>query len=348
MPKNSSSVLEIPSSVLDPFLDGLDTTSRTKKTFATMFQLYLSKHIICDPESNEPIRITPVEKFPTREDDEELCKRFMEWLPTQYPNLRVAQPVAGMGPIAADAPPPVPITAKAPPPVPEAVPSVPEAVPDETEERLKREIEAGLKRARLAELEAKLAEARLREDLANAAKAAAETKRKEEIEAAEAKRKEEAAAMEAKRKEEAETKRREEALAAALAEAKRKEAARAAAEAKRRDEEAAEAKRREEIQAAAAAEARRKEDAKAAAEAFNLQADQQEIAKKELEEARQMKAQAEVGRKRPRDDGLSGPTTKKPSLLSTLTSAIPVLFGAIYDTLNDPDGAAAEMDNSPK
>ena len=120
-------MLEIPSSVLDPFLDGLDTTPRTKKTFATMFQLYLSKHIICDPESNEPIRITPVEKFPTREDDEELCKRFMEWLPTQYPNLRVAQPVAGMGPIAADAP--VPITAKAPP-------SVPEAVPDETEERL--------------------------------------------------------------------------------------------------------------------------------------------------------------------------------------------------------------------
>jgi hypothetical protein len=339
MPKNSSSVLEIPSSVLDPFLDGLDTTSRTKKTFATMFQLYLSKHIICDPESNEPIRITPVEKFPSRESDEELCKRFMEWLPTQYPNLRVVQPVARMGPIAADAP--VPITTKAPP-------SVPEAVPDETEERLKREIEAGLKRARLAELEAKLAEARLREDLANAAKAAAETKRKEEIEAAEAKRKEEAAAMEAKRKEEAETKRREEALAAASAEAKRKEAARAAAEAKRRDEEAAEAKRREEIQAAAAAEARRKEDAKAAAEAFNLQADQQEIAKKELEEARQMKAQAEVGRKRPRDDGLSGPTTKKPSLLSTLTSAIPVLFGAIYDTLNDPDGAAAEMDNSPK
>lgn len=342
MPKKPSSVLEIPSSVLDPFLDGLDTTSRTKKTFATMFQLYLSKHIICDPESNEPIRITPVEKFPTREDDEELCKRFMEWLPTQYPNLRHAQPVAGMGPIAADAP--VPITAKAPP-------SVPEAVPDETEERLKREIEAGLKRARLAELEAKLAEARLREDLANAAKAAAETKRKEEIEAAaaaEAKRKEEAAAMEAKRKEEAETKRREEALAAALAEARRKEAARAAAEAKRREEEAAEAKRREEIQAAAAAEARRKEDAKAAAEAFNRQADQQEIAKKELEEARQMKAQAEVGRKRPRDDGLSGPTTKKPSLLSTLTSAIPVLFGAIYDTLNDPDGAAAEMDNSPK
>ena len=341
MPKKSSSVLEIPSSVLDPFLDGLDTTSRTKKTFATMFQLYLSKHIICDPESNEPIRITPVEKFPTREDDEELCKRFMEWLPTQYPNLRVAQPVAGMGPIAADAPPPVPITAKAPP-------SVPEAVPDETEERLKREIEAGLKRARLAELEAKLAEARLREDLANAAKAAAETKRKEEIEAAEAKRKEEAAAMEAKRKEEAETKRREEALAAALAEAKRKEAARAAAEAKRREEEAAEAKRREEIQAAAAAEARRKEDAKAAAEAFNRHADQQEIAKKELEEARQMKAQAEVGRKRPRDDGLSGPTTKKPSLLSTLTSAIPVLFGAIYDTLTDPDGAAAEAGNSPK
>jgi chemotaxis protein histidine kinase CheA len=319
----------------------LDGTIRKKKTFATMFQLYLSKHIICDPESNEPIRITPVEKFPTREDDEELCKRFMEWLPTQYPNLRVAQPVAGMGPIAADAPPPVPITAKAPP-------SVPEAVPDETEERLKREIEAGLKRARLAELEAKLAEARLREDPANAAKAAAETKRKEEIEAAEAKRKEEAAAMEAKRKEEAETKRREEALAAALAEARRKEAARSAAEAKRREEEAAEAKRREEIQAAAAAEARRKEDAKAAAEAFNRQADQQEIAKKELEEARQMKAQAEVGRKRPRDDGLSGPTTKKPSLLSTLTSAIPVLFGAIYDTLNDPDGAAAEMDNSPK
>ena len=341
MPKKSSSVLEIPSSVLDPFLGGLDGTPRKKKTFATMFQLYLSKHIICDPESNEPIRITPVEKFPTREDDEELCKRFMEWLPTQYPNLRVAQPVAGMGPIAADAPPPVPITAKAPP-------SVPEAVPDETEERLKREIEAGLKRARLAELEAKLAEARLREDLANAAKAAAETKRKEEIEAAEAKRKEEAAAMEAKRKEEAETKRREEALAAALAEAKRKEAARAAAEAKRREEEAAEAKRREEIQAAAAAEARRKEDAKAAAEAFNRHADQQEIAKKELEEARQMKAQAEVGRKRPRDDGLSGPTTKKPSLMSTLTSAIPVLFGAIYDTLNDPDGAAAEMGNSPK
>lgn len=342
MPKTPSSVLEIPSSVLDPFLDGLDGTTRKKKTFVTMFQLYLSKHIICDPESNEPIRITPVEKFPTREDDEELCKRFMEWLPTQYPNLRHAQPVAGMGPIAADAP--VPITAKAPP-------SVPEAVPDETEERLKREIEAGLKRARLAELEAKLAEARLREDLANAAKAAAETKRKEEIEAAaaaEAKRKEEAAAMEAKRKEEAETKRREEALAAALAEARRKEAARAAAEAKRREEEAAEAKRREEIQAAAAAEARRKEDAKAAAEAFNRQVDQQEIAKKELEEARQMKAQAEVGRKRPRDDGLSGPTTKKPSLLSTLTSAIPVLFGAIYDTLNDPDGAAAEMDNSPK
>jgi chemotaxis protein histidine kinase CheA len=344
-------VLEIPSSVLDPFLDGLDGTPRKKKTFVTMFQLYLSKHIICDPESNEPIRITPVEKFPTREDDEELCKRFMEWLPTQYPNLRHAQPVAGMGPIAADAPPPVPITAKAPPSVPEAVPSVPEAVPDETEERLKREIEAGLKRARLAELEAKLAEARLREDLANAARAAAETKRKEEIEAAaaaEAKRKEETAAMEAKRKEEAETKRREEALAAALAEAKRKEAARAAAEAKRREEEAAEAKRREEIQAAAAAEARRKEDAKAAAEAFNRHADQQEIAKKELEEARQMKAQAEVGRKRPRDDGLSGPTTKKPSLLSTLTSAIPVLFGAIYDTLNDPDGAAAEAGNSPK
>jgi hypothetical protein len=342
MPKNSSSVLEIPSSVLDPFLDGLDGTTRKKKTFATMFQLYLSKHIICDPESNEPIRITPVEKFPTREDDEELCKRFMEWLPTQYPNLRHPQPVAGMGPIAADAP--VPITAKAPP-------SVPEAVPDETEERLKREIEAGLKRARLAELEAKLAEARLREDIANAAKAAAETKRKEEIEAAaaaEAKRKEEAAAMEAKRKEEAETKRREEALAAAFAEAKRKEAARAAAEAKRREEEAAEAKRREEIQAAAAAEARRKEDAKAAAEAFNRQADQEEIAKKELEEARQMKAQAEVGRKRPRDDGLSGPTTKKPSLMSTLTSAIPMLFGAIYDTLNDPDGVAAEVGNSPK
>jgi hypothetical protein len=337
MPKKSSSVLEIPSSVLDPFLDGLDGTTRKKKTFATMFQLYLSKHIICDPESNEPIRITPVEKFPSREDDEELCKRFMEWLPTQYPNLRVAQPVAGMGPIAADAPPLVPITAKAPP-------SVPEAVPDETEERLKREIEAGLKRARLAELEAKLAEARLREDLANAAKATAETKRKEEIEAAEAKRKEEAAAMEAKRKEEAETKRREEALAAALAEARRKEAA----EAKRREEEAAEAKRREEIQAAAAAEARRKEHAKAATEAFNRQVDQEEIAKKELEEARQMKAQAEVGRKRPRDDGLSGPTTKKPSLLSTLTSAIPVLFGAIYDTLNDPDGAAAEMGNSPK
>jgi hypothetical protein len=346
MPKKSSSVLEIPSSVLDPFLDGLDGTIRKKKTIATMFQLYLSKHIICDPESNEPIRITPVEKFPTREDDEELCKRFMEWLPTQYPNLRHVQPVARMGPIAADAP--VPITANAPP-------SVPEAVPDETEERLKREIEAGLKRARLAELEAKLAEARLREDLANAAKAAAETKRKEEIEAAEAKRKEEAAAMEAKRKEEAaameakrkeeaETKRREEALAAALAEARRKEAA----EAKRREEEAAEAKRREEIQAAAAAEARRKEDAKAAAEAFNRQADQQEIAKKELEEARQMRAEAEVGRKRPRDDGLSGPTTKKPSLLSTLTSAIPVLFGAIYDTLNDPDGAAAEMGNSPK
>jgi hypothetical protein len=339
MPKKSSSVLEIPSSVLDPFLDGLDGTPRKKKTFVTMFQLYLSKHIICDPESNEPIRITPVEKFPTREDDEELCKRFMEWLPTQYPNLRHAQPVAGMGPIAADAP--VPITAKAPP-------SVPEAVPDETEERLKREIEAGLKRARLAELEAKLAEARLREDLANAAKAAAETKRKEEIEAAEAKRKEEAAAMEAKRKEEAETKRREEALAAALAEARRKEAARAAAEAKRREEEAAEAKRREEIQAAAAAEARRKEDAKAAAEAFNRHADQQEIAKKELEEARQVKAQAEVGRKRPRDDGLSGPTTKKPSLMSTFTSAIPVLFGAIYDTFNDPDGAAAEAGNSPK
>jgi hypothetical protein len=347
------------------FLNSLEHKPRRMDSASLMLSQYLTDSITFAGGSDRPTGFTPMTRFPMERKQREMCEAFVEWFLDTHQHLR---------PALADAP-PVGAAMAEPPPM-----AVPDARRDE-KELLKQALQAEKDEAEIAEMQARLAEAKRATAAAKAAKiaaeaaaaaaeaaaAAAEVKRKEEAAAAaaaEAKRKEEAQAAEAKRKQ-------EEAAAAAAAEAKRKEEAQAA-EAKRKQEEAqaAEAKRKQEAARAAAEaslkqqaeEKKRKEEEEAAetarltkarASATGAETSPADLAKKELEEFRRQAQTSGGGRpqKRERDDhsGATQPAKKqKDTFFSTLVGAIPVIISAVYDAINDPDGASVEADTSPK